>query len=59
MEVNPMCEEHGIAFKVVCGEEMCGMCWAEEFLGPEPTRRQRPPKVKVEMKMRHHRVSRH
>jgi hypothetical protein len=54
-----MCKEHGTAFKVVCGEEVCGACWAEEFLGAEPTRRQRPPKVKVEMKMRHHRVSRH
>ena len=54
-----MCQKHGTTFHVVCGEPMCGMCFAEEFLGPEPTRRQRPPKVKVEMKMRHHRVSRH
>lgn len=51
-----MCEKHGNVFHVVCGESVCGMCWAEEFLGPEPTRRQRPPKV--EMKMRHHRVVR-
>lgn len=53
-----MCKEHGITFKVVCGEPVCGMCFAEEFLGPEPTRRQRP-KAKVEMKMRHHVLSKH
>jgi hypothetical protein len=58
MEVNHVCEKHGTTFKVVCGEEVCGGCWADEFLGPEPARRQRP-KVKVEAKMRHHRVSRH
>ena len=52
-------DEHRMYPCIVCGEPMCGMCFAEEFLGPEPTRRQRPPKVKVEMKMRHHRVSRH
>ena len=52
-----MCERHGVTFKVVCGEEVCGMCWAEEYLGPESTRKQRPS-IKVEMKMRHHRVMR-
>jgi hypothetical protein len=58
MEVNPMCEKHGTTFKVVCGEPVCGMCFAEEFLGPEPTRRQRP-KAEVTMKMRHHVLSKH
>ena len=52
-----MCQKHGTTFHVVCGEPVCGLCWADEFLGPEPTRRQRPRR-EVAMKMAHHRVQR-
>jgi len=33
-----MCEKHQVQFQSVCGEDTCGMCFAEELAKPQPVR---------------------